>query len=272
MRRKNALIHLAGGCAVLSLLAVPALATVIGFEEFAGPPYELGPESYWNGADGSGGFASGGALFNNSYTDWGGGLYSWGGWAVSNTTDVTTPGYENQYSAYTGVGADGSAFYGVGFVDPFSDIYPIIELPAGAVLESAWVTNTTYAALSMRDGDAVAKKFGGGGGSDPDWFKLTITGLDEAETPLGEVEFYLADYRFDDGAEDYILDDWATVDLSSIASARKLTFDLSSSDVGPFGINTPAYFAFDGFTFVPEPSAVVLVGLTILVSRRLGRA
>src|SRR5438874_4964536 len=57
----------------------------------------LDPESYYNGADGAGGFVSGGAFFNNKYNAQYG---VWSGWAYSNQTDVTTPGFMNQYSAY----------------------------------------------------------------------------------------------------------------------------------------------------------------------------
>ena len=62
---------------------------------------------------------------------------------------------------------------------------------------------------------------------------------------MGVVEFALADYRFEDSASDYIVDQWTRVDLSSLVGARKLQFGLESSDVGEFGMNTPAYFALD---------------------------
>jgi hypothetical protein len=38
--------------------------------------------------------------------------------------------------------------------------------------QGVYVTNTTYAYNSMRDGDMFAKKFGGPTGNDPDWYKL----------------------------------------------------------------------------------------------------
>ena len=41
------------------------------------------------------------------------------------------------------------------------------------------------------------------------------------------------------------MDQWTRVDLSSLVGARKLQFELESSDVGEFGMNTPAYFALD---------------------------
>ncbi|MFH1746487.1 MAG: DUF4465 domain-containing protein [Planctomycetota bacterium] len=244
-------------------------AATVDFEEFGQPPYSLGPESYWNGSDGSGGFTSQGAFFNNLYTDWGGGFYAWSGWSVSNITDNTTPGYDNQYSAYPGGGADGSEFYSLSYTFNPGDAH--IELPAGAELEHLLVTNTTYAALSMLDGDFVSKKFGGDSGNDPDWFKLTITGLDENEVEIGCVNFYLADYRFDDNQLDYIVDEWTLVDLSSLSTARKLSFGLDSSDVHPvWGMNTPAYFAMDNLVFVPEPAtAALLICCALFLRRRM---
>jgi hypothetical protein len=59
------------------------------------------------------------------------------------------------------------------------------------------------------------------------------------------VEFYLADYRFADNRDDYILDTWQYVDLTSLGMIKSLEFTLSSSDIGEWGMNTPAYFAID---------------------------
>ncbi len=146
-----------------------------------------------------------------------------------------------------------SATFGIGFADQgtFFDP-PTISRDADDVrrFDSLMVTNTTYAALSMRDGDSFAKKFGGADGNDPDFLLLTITGKNSAGAAIGTVEFYLADYRFADNSLDYIVDDWIQVDLSPIAHARSLEFAVSSSDVGPFGINTPAFFAVDEITLV----------------------
>lgn len=183
--------------------------------------------------------------FSNAYsTD----FESWNGWAYSNATNTTTPGFTNQFSAYAGGGADGSATFGIGFPDQgtFFDP-PTISRDASDMrrFASLMVTNTTYAALSMRDGDSFAKKFGGSGGNDADFLLLTITGKDSGGGSIGTVEFYLADYRFADNSLDYIIDEWIQIDLSPIAQARSLEFAVSSSDVGPFGINTPAFFAVD---------------------------
>lgn len=199
-------------------------------------------------------FAVQNALFGNVYSlDYG----SWSGWAYSNQTDNTTAGYTNGLSSFSGSGAGNSATYGVSFVDAFSPAgLPLIALPDGdtRTFDSLKLNNSTYAALSMQDGDSFAKKFGGVSGNDADWFLLTIHGKDGTGTSVGTVEFYLADYRFTDNSLDYIVDSWTDVDVSSLNAARSLEFSLTSSDNGAFGMNTPAYFAVDDILLV-EPAA-----------------
>jgi len=51
----------------------------------------------------------------------------------------------------------------------------------------------------MKNGTAgFAKKFGGTSGNDQDWFKMTAIGYNAAGDSVKSVDFYLADYRFDD--------------------------------------------------------------------------
>src|SRR5690606_18804829 len=49
---------------------------------------------------------------------------------------------------------------------------------------------------------------------------------------------------------------WAQVDLSDVAAAERLEFSVTSSDVGAFGINTPAYFAVDDIRINPSAAWV----------------
>lgn len=258
----------------LALSASSARADLLaGFEDvttdtpYGGP----GGGSYWNGSNLSGGFASGGFNFINTYNST---FDVWDGWAVSNTTDTVTGDFTNQYSAAPGGGAGGSSQYGV-FFQPFSPGNSITVAGGGTTtLAGGYFTNTTYAALSMLNGDSFAKMFGGVSGHEADWFLLTITGKDAGGDTTGTVEFYLADYRFADNGLDYIVDDWTWVDLSSLGEVAGLQFSLSSSDVGDFGMNTPAYFALDGLaslTAVPEPATCLIWGLglgALVVSRR----
>ena len=242
------------------LTAAPALAQTANFQDLP-----LSPNSAYNGSDGAGGFTSGGVTFSNNYNTTFG---SWSGFAYSNKTDATTAGFGNQYSAAPGSGAGGSSTYGVSYTGG-SDA--IVTLPAGRTVASASFANTTYAYLSMRDGDGFAKKFGGASGTDPDFFKLTINGLNDANAIIGSVEFYLADFRSAVGAEDFIRSNWTDVDLSSLSAARKLSFELSSSDNSAFGMNTPAYFAIDNLVTVPEPGATALLAVACLTALRRRR-
>lgn len=236
-----------GACVaiVVALLAPPrAVADLITLDDI-----KLKPESFYNGSDGSGGFLSGGAFFNNDYDQQ---FQFWKGWSISNQTNVKTPGFASQYSAFAlpaGGGAE-SANYAVAFNFNLGDAYLI--LPEETRPASVKITNTTYAALSMLLGDMFAKRFGGESGTDPDWFKLTIRGYDEKYQPTGSVDFYLADFRFDDSTLDYVVAEWNTVDLTPLGEARLLLFELSSSDNGPFGMNTPAYFALDSLLVEPR--------------------
>jgi hypothetical protein len=109
--------------------------------------------------------------------------------------------------------------------------------------------------------EALAKKFGGDSGNEEDFFKLEIQGF-RGTVATGSVDFFLADYRFADNTQDYLVDQWARVNLSSLGAVDSLKFALSSSDLGQFGMNTPAYFAMDriAFSAVPEPGSIALLG------------
>ena len=217
-----------------------AAAIAADFEDISLPP-----NSYFNGGPNTSTnvFNSRGVLFPNTYDAT---FDVWDGWAISSKNDVATPGYGNQYSAYnlpSGGGAGGSPNFAVGF--PSFSTGLTVQLSAGYNPTSVNLTNTTYAALSMRNGDAFAKKFGGPSGNDPDYFYVTIRGLDASQQTVGSVNFYLADYRFTDNSQDYIVDHWTPVDLTTLTGARTLSLDFTSSDVGMFGINTPTYVALD---------------------------
>jgi hypothetical protein len=249
-------------CLVL-VLASAARAQVIDFEDLTVPP-----AGFYNGSDSAGGFTSRGARFNNSYNTT---FSSWTGWSYGRVTNVTTPGFTNQYAAYhlpAGTG-DASPTYAVAFAGT-----PTIDLPAGARPLSARITNTTYAALSMLNGDQFSKKFGGPTGNDPDFFLLTVQGFSAVGALTGTVQVYLADYRPANTSQDYVLSQWTTLDLAPLGPASRLTFALSSSDNGPFGMNTPAYFALDNLalTAVPEPATWALTalgGLVLLRGRKI---
>lgn len=250
---------------LLNLTPYATHASVVGFEDLT-----LNPNTYWNGSNGAGSFTSGGVTFPNSYNATYG---SWSGFAYSNVQDPTTPGWSNQYAARPGSGAGTSHNYAVAYQG--ADRLAIS-------LATSWdfqgrglfVGNTTYAAFDMLNGSGFSKRFGGSTGTDADWLRLTVRGL-LGGSETGAVDFYLADYRFSNSSQDYIVNTWAFVDLTSLGTVDALSFDLASSDNGDWGMNTPAYFAIDNLGSVPEPSCTSLLmvsGLCIAVGRRERRA
>jgi hypothetical protein len=246
----------------LSALAVSSARALV--VDFGDVPLG-GPESFANGGPTTNntGFVSGGVHFSNDYYQpWD----SWYGFAASNTTDTTTPGFGNQYSAITG-GGFGDANYGVAYSSAFGDP-TVLAFATESAPESLRLTNTTYAALDMLTGNpTVSKKFGGVSGNDPDYFKVTLTGRNTANAVTGAVDFYLADYRFADNAFDYLINTWTLVDLTPLGgNVKTITFTFDSSDVGLYGINTPTYVAIDALAAIPEPSAfaVMLGGAGLL--------
>ena len=234
---------------VLGVLACPVFGAIADFEDLA-----LEPDSFWNGDDSSGGFSSGSAYFENYYDT----VYGmWGGVAYSNKTDTLAEGWGAQYNAITGSGQGGSANYAIAYQDSFNNVKPTFNLNEPALVNSIWVTNNNYAYYIILNGDPV---FGTEPFSDGDWFKLTITGKDADAQVVGIMDFYLADYR--DGKTD-IVNTWEQIDLSSLGLVTTVEFELSSSDTGEWGMNTPAYFALD--TIIPEPATIILIGFGGLI-------
>ena len=103
-----------------------------------------------------------------------------------------------------------------------------------------YVTNNLWAYQSILNGDAMTTPFGGSSGNDPDWFKLTATGKNANGQTVGTAEFYLADYRFSNNNEDYVLNTWEWFDLSTLGEVATISFSLSSSKNDRYGMLTPA--------------------------------
>lgn len=216
-------------------------STTVDFEGFL-----ANPESFDNGSGGAGNFVFDDIeLYNNYNTNWS----SYTGFAISNTTDIATAGFANQYSSCVGQGNANSSTYSVMFSDGF------IETNNTYTLESLYLNNTTYAKLSMLNGDSFSKQFGSPNGADgnpdgtngEDFFRVLIIGENTVNTDKDTIIFYLADYRFADNNDDYIVTDWTQIDLTSmnVYPIEKVSFVFESSDMGQWGINTPTFFALD---------------------------
>ncbi|HOY30958.1 MAG TPA: DUF4465 domain-containing protein [Bacteroidales bacterium] len=241
----------------LMLAGTTTAQTVADFENLV-----LADDSCWNGSDLSGSFVSGNASFVNRFTDWGGGITSWSGFAYSNKRDTTSQSYTNEFSAITALGYGASDKYAVCYVSAFEPL-PKIRMNGialGDTLSGFFVTNSTYGYLTMRNGGGPARKFGGATGADPDWFALVVYGYKDGSRKSDSVTFYLADYRFTASAQDYIVKDWQWVDLSVLGMVDSLEFNMFSSDTGAFGMNNPSYFCMDNL-ITDNNSAAGIAGI-----------
>lgn len=194
---------------------------------------ELEKDSYWNGADLTGSFNSGDYSFGINYNE---AYASWDGIAYSTMTATGFESYDpDQYNSCIGHGYDASQTFAVVYYSAWSG-EPAIKAINGETFEAkgCYITNAAYAYHSMLNGDDYAKKF-----DDTDWFKLTATGYLAGET-TGTADFYLAK----DGK---IVNSWEYFDLQTLATVDEIHFTLSSSDIGEWGMNTPAYFCMDDF-------------------------
>lgn len=250
--------------AVLMLaLNVAARADVVTFESLT-----LSPSSYANGNPGnlspgssvSVPFQFGGVAFANTFgIDAAWGFAYWNGFAISNVENTTDGTWTNQYAAKPGSGHL-SANYAVAYSSAAT-----IMFPEPVVASGLRIANTTYAYAIMTEPDpnGFSVPLGQDG-----WFSVTATGSRNGETVAFE-EFFLADLRGTNPIG--VRGGWNWFDLSDLGLIDSLAFSFAGSDVGEYGLNTPAYFAMDDLTFaVPEPSGVVLAvgGAAAWVARR----
>lgn len=253
---------------VLVAIAGNAAAFVVDFEDLTVPP-----SGYFNGNIGtlspgqsaSTPWTAGGVAFTNTFgiDSFGGFDYPyWYGFAYSNVVDTTDPSFTNQYASYPGGGYQSST-YAVAYGDAAGVILPMPSSVAGFR-----IANTTYAALTMTNGDqyGFSAPLPPGG-----WFATTATGR-LGPTTTGSATFYLADLRGDSPSG--VLAGWSWFDLSSLGPVDRIEFSFDGSDKSTFGLNTPAYFALDDLTVaaVPEPTmAVVAATVAIAAVVRLRR-
>lgn len=184
-----------------------------------------------------------GIRFSNNYSVSSYGEY-WEGFSYSRLTDRTTPGLINQYSVFASGGANQSKTFAVVYDTYDSPTHFQFISDQSYPVKNVMVNNSTYAALSMKEGDPNAKQFESG-----DWFKVIFTGYNVAGEAGKTVEFYLADFR--DG-KTFICNTWTKVDLQSLGSVNKVTVTFDSSDKGEYGVNTPKYVCIDDLTYISD--------------------
>ena len=184
---------------------------------------------------------SGGWLFTNNTQNG-----YWGGFTASNRTDLNQSGLDAQYTAAAGCGYDGSTQYAVAYtMGVQTDVYAADG--QSHTVTGCYVTNNLWTYQDILQGGYGEPPYGGNTGNDPDWFKVTATGKNTNGQTVGTLDFYLADYRFANNAEDYVLNTWEWFDLSPLGNVATISFSLSSSRGSGYNMITPAYFCMDNF-------------------------
>ena len=211
---------------------------VATFENEVGGVNIAKADTCWQGADapvvGWNSWTSGTYNFRSYY----GGNSGYGDYytsfTVTNETANTSTSYTEAYRS-----AKGGAYEGENFV--VWNMYNDTITFDAQVVPGFFINNTAYAVTSMVNGDSFAKAFG-----KDDWFKLTCIGV-KGGAQVATKDFYLAQNG------EYVVG-WTYVDLSELGEIDGLTFEMSSSDTGTYGMNTPAYFAMDNFGAAkPDP-------------------
>jgi putative lipoic acid-binding regulatory protein len=229
--RKNLLLILSLFATTLALAQEPAT-----FEDVP-----LGSGGIWQPPTGENEMPSGGWLFTNN-TQYG----YWGGFTASNRTDLNQSGLDAQYTAAAGCGYDGSTQYAVAYtMGVQTDVYAADG--QSHTVTGCYVTNDLWTYQDILQGGYGEPPYGGTTGNDPDWFKVTAIGKNASGQTVGTLDFYLADYRFANNAEDYVLNTWEWFDLSPLGSVATISFELSSSRGSGYNMITPAYFCMDNF-------------------------
>jgi hypothetical protein len=239
--------------------AAQASPVVINFEDVSLPPNSSsygGPGTLADTEPETVLLSSGSSSFRTTITRYSPAEF-WSGFAFSNKGDNTTNSWTNDTSSITGGGAGGTGNFAVSYWQNY-DPPPLIGLPAGLRPGSVKLVNTTYTALTIRDGDP--NNFADGEYGAGDFLSVTFTGNSQADglgSTTGTATFFLADFR---SGNSLVVDQWTDFSLTSLGEARSIVIGFASSDMGPWGINTPTYVAMDDLTLVavPEPSGLVL--------------
>ncbi len=108
------------------------------------------------------------------------------------------------------------------------------------IIDHLYVTPTSYTYYQMSTdlGEGVPISAENQG-----YFLVKFIGLDKNNQKTGEVIFPLAEFRMNAQLPFGYLKEWAYVPLASLGKIHTLKIEFSGSDVGQYGLNTPAYVA-----------------------------
>ncbi|MDE5690767.1 MAG: DUF4465 domain-containing protein [Alistipes sp.] len=175
----------------------------------------------------------------NNYLDH---KFSGGGHAVSNYTDMdlTHGDFNHQLAVYGTAGHNGSKNFcihnGSAAESDTGSNLPSIYFKDGIerVVDHMWVANTTYALNIMKNGD----DFGNMPFGSQDYLRIIAIGIDADGKETGRSSFDLAT------GTKFIVE-WSRWDLASLGKVAKIAFNMEGSQTSEWGLNTPAYFAYD---------------------------
>ncbi len=140
-----------------------------------------------------------------------------------------------------GAGHDGSKNFCVhnGYVDATSYKQELSALRFKSVephvVDHMWVVNTSYVLAFLENGNSFASAAG-----ENSWFKIVAVGYDAAGAVTGSCDFYLCRGRS-------FVTEWTKFELWSLGAVSRIEFNMAASEdlCGEWGMNVPAYFAFD---------------------------
>jgi hypothetical protein len=106
------------------------------------------------------------------------------------------------------------------------------------IVECMYVTNTNYVLNSLTFGDGFNSA-----ATENTYIKIVAYGYNANDELVGTSEFTLCNGR-------NLVTTWEKWDLSSLGKVAKITFNFSASEdqIGSYGMNCPAYFAYDDVT------------------------
>ncbi|MFR9592300.1 MAG: DUF4465 domain-containing protein [Rikenellaceae bacterium] len=182
-------------------------------------------------------------LYSECITSWGTKNYGGGGHAISNYVMVDYDGanYTEQLSVSVDGGNNGSSNFCVhhGYVDASSagEEFPTLSFKddIARVVDHMYVVATSYLINYVTNGTGSYSSF-----ADGHYLTIVATGYN-GDVETGSLTFDIAKY---DGSVSYT-SDWTKWDLSSLGAVTSIVLNMEGNDTGEWGLNTPAYFAFD---------------------------
>ncbi len=203
----------------------------------------LATETFWMNTDNHMSFASDQIQFEingNSSTE------TWTGFTYSNLLGSKSSEELTKFSSYKKPLEFNSSVFGVVLLDAYGTPVTMETLDGeDHLFKSISINNSYYVYDAIKNGKYGSKRFGGTTGTEKDWLKLIIRGINKNGTPRGSAEIMLADYTTGSNRYNTILDEWTDFDLQKLGKVSRLEFVMTSSDRSPDKINTPPFVCID---------------------------